>query len=577
MKFVLVIFLITTCCIYDISGSKEWWEVSAFYQIYPRSFKDSNGDGVGDLRGVIEKLPYLKDLGINATWLSPIFKSPMADFGYDISSFFEIQPEYGTMDDFEELVKRAHELGIRVILDFVPNHSSDENEWFIKSENREPGYENFYVWHDGYQNSSGRQPPSNWLSFFRGSAWQWSEKRQQFYLHQFHRKQPDLNYRDPFVVASMKQVLWYWLEKGVDGFRCDIVPAVFEIKPDDNGRFPDEPKSGFTNDPEDPSSLSHIYTQDQPETLDMVYQWRNLLDVFQELHGGERRVLLTESYSELDTVMKYYGDDVNHRNGSNIPFNFQFITNLKNSSTANEIQTIIDSWMNRIPNNRTPNWVIGNHDQRRVGSRLGQNRIDSIAMIQFTLPGVSVTYNGEEIGMTDVWISWEDTVDPQACQSNPQIFDNLSRDPARTPFQWSNGTSAGFSTSTSTWLPVSPNYREVNVEAELAATKSHLKNYKRLIELRQSETMQYGNFESMVLFSEIVLIKREISGKSAYITVVNWGSSTKAVQINSVIRNIPETLTYEVVSVNSKHSPGDTVRPEDVTLQPYESFILKMN
>lgn len=238
---ILCIPIITAINLHDLSqynskvgAEKEWWQTSSFYQIYPRSFKDSNGDGIGDLNGITEKLPYLKEIGINATWLSPIFKSPMADFGYDISSFFEIQPEYGTMDDFRALVKRAKELGIKIILDFVPNHSSDENEWFVRSENSDPMYKDFYVWHDGYldpNNASNRLPPSNWLSSFFYSAWQWSDKRQQFYLHQFHRKQPDLNYRNPLVVEIMNEVLRFWLEQGVDGFRIDAVPTCYDRYP----------------------------------------------------------------------------------------------------------------------------------------------------------------------------------------------------------------------------------------------------------------------------------------------------------------------------------------------------------
>ncbi|EDS26390.1 alpha-amylase 2 [Culex quinquefasciatus] len=193
----------------------DWWEKAGFYQVYPRSFKDSDGDGIGDLNGITVKLPYLKDIGMKAFWLSPIFKSPMVDFGYDISDFVDIQPEYGTMTDFENLVQQAKRLGLRIILDFVPNHSSDEHEWFGKSENREVGYEDFYVWNEGLLESDGtRSPPNNWNEDFGGSAWQWSEKRQQFYLHQFHRKQPDLNYRNPAVVEAMKNVLRFWLGKG---------------------------------------------------------------------------------------------------------------------------------------------------------------------------------------------------------------------------------------------------------------------------------------------------------------------------------------------------------------------------
>lgn len=360
---VSVIILILSVITWDraFAQKKDWWETSAFYQIYPRSFKDSNGDGIGDLNGVTEKLPYLKEIGINATWLSPIFKSPMADFGYDISDFFDIQPEYGTMADFEKLLARGKELGIKIILDFVPNHSSDENEWFKKSVNRDVGYEDFYVWHDGYpdpNNSSNRLPPSNWLSAFRKSAWEWNTKRKQFYLHQFAAKQPDLNYRSPIVVEAMKSVLRFWLNKGVAGFRIDAVPWLFESLPDKNGVLPDEPKSGFTDDPDNPSYLKHIHTQDLDETLDMVYQWRKVLDDFKSEHGGDTRVMMTEAHSTIDIVMKYYGDG-HGRDGSHIPFNFQMLPHINPSpQNAYELVRIVKLWLDNMPLGRTANWVV---------------------------------------------------------------------------------------------------------------------------------------------------------------------------------------------------------------------------
>ncbi|EDX06185.1 GD10165 [Drosophila simulans] len=255
--------------------TKDWWENAQFYQIYPRSFMDSDGDGIGDLNGITSKLEYLKDLGVTAAWLSPIFTSPMVDFGYDISDFFDIQPEYGTLDDFRALIKRANELDLKIILDFVPNHSSDENSWFVKSVNREKGYEDYYVWHDGKVNATtgDREPPSNWLQAFRGSAWEWNEKRQQYYLHQFAVQQADLNYRNPLVVEQMKRVLRYWLDLGVAGFRCDAVPVLFEIEPDADGQYADEELSGLTDDVDDRKYLKSDLIENRPETIDMAYQW----------------------------------------------------------------------------------------------------------------------------------------------------------------------------------------------------------------------------------------------------------------------------------------------------------------
>lgn len=337
----------------------DWWQTSSFYQIYPRSFKDSNGDGIGDLNGITDKLPYLKEIGITGFWLSPIFRSPMADFGYDISDFFDIQPEYGTLQDFDRLVSRATQLGLKVILDFVPNHSSDENEWFIKSAQRDPEYEDYYVWHPGKPNPNQPEkplPPTNWISVFRFSAWTWHEGRKEYYFHQFHHKQPDLNYRNPKVVERMKSVLGFWLDRGVSGFRIDAVPHLFEVKRDAAGNFPDEPLSGNTNDPNDYGYLNHIYTTNQNETLDMVYQWRALMDEYQQEHGGDTRIMMTEAYTSIETTMKYYTNGT--VNGSHIPFNFYIITDLHNNSNAYDFKRVTDIWMNNIPKGFSPNWVV---------------------------------------------------------------------------------------------------------------------------------------------------------------------------------------------------------------------------
>ncbi|EDW46946.1 GM21039 [Drosophila sechellia] len=404
--------------------TKDWWQTAQFYQIYPRSFKDSDGDGIGDLNGITSKLEYLKDLGVTAAWLSPIFKSPMVDFDYDISDFFDIQPEYGTLEDFRTLIKKAKELDLKIVLDFVPNHSSNESEWFLKSVKREKGYEDYYVWHDGKINSTTgkREPPTNWLQYFRGSAWEWNEVRQQFYLHQFAVQQPDLNYRNPLVVEQMKRVLRYWLNEGVSGFRSDALPPLFEVVPDGDGQFPDEVVSGATEDTEDRDYLTTTYIENQPETIDMFY--------------GNRS---TE--------------------GAHLPFKFNLITVMEQKGlSASNVQEVIDLWLKNIPAGRTPNWVLGNHDKRRAASRYGKEHMEGMNMLVMILPGVSVTYQGEEIGMTDGEISWEDTVDPWGCNSNPNIYEQYTRDPERTPFQWTGGTNAGFTNGSTTWLPLAADF-----------------------------------------------------------------------------------------------------------------------
>lgn len=301
------------------------------------------------MKGIESKLDHLVDLGVTALWLSPIYKSPGVDAGYDISDYRDVDEIFGNLDDFKSLLKSAHDNGLRVILDFVPNHSSDEHEWFAKSVNREAGYENYYVWVD--PDESGK-PPSNWLSYFHGSAWEYNEKRGQFYLHQFHKKQPDLNYRDERLVQEMKDVLTFWLDLGVDGFRVDIISTLFEVKD-----FPDEPVCSNCNCKETQHCyLNHIYTQDQPETYDMVYQWRQLLDDYVEVNGGDARIMMTESYSEIDNLFPYYGNDTT--DGAHFTFNFWFITKIFKSSSARDIKYQIDRWFTYMPLRYTANWVV---------------------------------------------------------------------------------------------------------------------------------------------------------------------------------------------------------------------------
>lgn len=335
----------------------DWWMGGNFYQIYPRSYMDSNGDGVGDLQGIKSKMSYLKDLGMDGVWLSPIMKSPQADFGYDISDYRDIHYEYGTLDDFQQLLDECNRLGLKLILDFVPNHTSDEHEWFLKSERREAGYEDYYIWRDGVKDPHTLliSPPNNYVSFFRFPAWRWSSVRKQFYLHQFHYKQPDLNYRDPKLVQEMKDVLSYWLNKGVAGFRIDIIVCLFE-KLNADGSFPDEPIGDPNCGVDDFCSLDHIYTQDQPETYDMSYQWRALLDNFKTNTGSDTKIMMTESWSLIDKVMKFYGDGV--QNGSYIPFNFEMMKSMNQQSTAKQYKANVDLWLNNMPNGVQANWVV---------------------------------------------------------------------------------------------------------------------------------------------------------------------------------------------------------------------------
>ncbi|XP_037823527.1 maltase A1-like [Lucilia sericata] len=580
LRFIfLIAFLHTALPCQDTSDQQEeldWWQTAQFYQIYPRSFMDSNGDGIGDLNGIASKLQYLKDLGVTAAWLSPIFTSPMVDFGYDISDFYDIQPEYGTIEDFRNLIKTANEIGIKIILDFVPNHSSTENEWFKKSVKREKGYEDYYVWHDGKLDENGnRIPPSNWLQSFRGSAWEWNEERQQYYLHQYVVQQADLNYRNPDVVEQMKRVLRYWLNQGVAGFRIDAVPMLFEVKPDENGQYPDEEVSGLTNDTEARNYLKTDLVENRPETIDMVYQWRQVMDDHQRIYGGDTRVLLIETYAPPWYSMQMYGNATTE--GAELPFNFNLITEVASSGmSAKSIETGVSNWLSNMPAGRTANWVIGNHDQRRASSRYGVRNIDAMNMLVMMLPGASVTYQGEELGMLDGEISWEDTVDPAACNANPDIYEESTRDPARTPFQWSSDKNGGFSTASTTWLPMAPNYETINVASENAAINSHLKIYKALIELRKSsKTLQQGSYKYKALNDGVFVLKRYLAGEETLVYLANFGEGSYSANIvTSFDATLPDTMSVKITSLDSTKYSNVPLTTTSISLAAGEAIIL---
>lgn len=551
---------------------ENWWRHEVFYQIYPRSFMDSNGDGIGDLKGITSKLSYFVETGITAIWLSPIYRSPMVDFGYDISDYRDIHPDYGTLDDFDELIATATKLGIKVILDFVPNHSSDQHEWFKKSAARVPGYEDFYVWEDAKPGEGGeeRAPPNNWVSVFSGSAWEWHDERKQYYLRQFTKGQPDLNYRNPAVLQAMDAVLLYWLKRGVSGFRIDAVIYVYEDE-----KLRDEPLSGKTADANSVDYLDHIYTRNQEECYGLIQHWRKLLDDYTVKNPGPARIMMTEGYAELSQLMDYYEDE-NGVQGANFPFNFNFITELNAESTAQDFVFYIQRWLIYMPPGHAANWVMGNHDNPRVASRYGAQSVDAMNMLLMTLPGIGITYNGEELGMEDYRdISWNDTVDQPACEAGEENYKWVSRDPERTPMQWSDEKNAGFSTADSTWLPVHPNYEELNLVNQQLAPSSHYKVYQSLIKLRSSKVLKDGTYTAQALNRRVFALKRELKGQPSLLTVVNVSNRTQQVDVSNFI-DLPNRLTLLVVGVNSQYRVGERLKPAEIRLSPHEGLVIQL-
>lgn len=390
---------------------------------------------------------------MDGIWLSPIMKSPQADFGYDISDFRDVHYEYGTLQDFDDLAAECKRLGIKLIMDFVPNHTSNEHEWFEKSETSEPGYEDFYIWRSPtFDNVSNIMvPPTNWRAIFAGEAWTWSEKRQKMYFHTFLKEQVDLNYRNPKVVEEMKNVLKFWMERGVSGFRIDAITHLFE-KTNADGSFSDEPRSYDPNcGPTDYCYLNHVNTWNQPETYDMVQQWRKFLEDFTQTYNSDSKVLMVEAGGSIDQIQSYYKDGTVL--GAQIPFNFQLMGRLKVDSNAEEYKNIIEDWLFKVPPGQFANWVVsgrmlmkilslfhkimtsfqlGNHDNHRTASRYGVEKGDLLNILLQTLPGAAITYQGEELVMEDVHLTWEETVDPAACLNDRENYHRNSRDPART-------------------------------------------------------------------------------------------------------------------------------------------------
>jgi alpha-glucosidase len=477
-----------------------WWQTGVIYQIYPRSFQDSNGDGVGDLKGIIKRLDYLQWLGITAVWLSPIYPSPMADFGYDISDYEGIHPLFGTMDDFDKLLKEVHSRGMKLILDLVPNHTSSQHPWFVESRSsRDNSKRDWYIWRDAKEDGT---PPNNWLSVFGGSAWEWDEKTGQYYYHAFLKEQPDLNWRNPEVQKAMLNVMRFWLDKGVDGFRVDVMWHMIK-----DARLRDEPVNvDYQPHMATYEQLLHVYSTDQPEVHDIVRKMRGVLDEYNE------RMMIGEVYLPVHRLIGYYG--VNNT-GAHLPFNFQL---LSLPWDARQIAAAIDEYEGALPANSWPNWVLGNHDQPRITSRVGAQQSRVAAMLLLTLRGTPTVYYGDEIAMQDVAIPFEEVQDPQGLNMPDK---NLSRDPSRTPMQWDSSEHAGFTTG-KPWLRLHRSFRRRNVATEKEDRYSMLCLYKRLIELRQKEpALMTGAYIPVYADQHALAYIRQNNGAAKYLMVLN--------------------------------------------------------
>jgi alpha-glucosidase len=488
----------------------KWWQRAVFYQIYPRSFADSNGDGIGDLDGITAHLDYLNDgtersLGIDAIWLNPINPSPLKDWGYDVSDYCGVHPELGDMASFDRLLKEAHRRGIRVIVDLVPNHTSDQHPWFIESRaSKTSPQRDWYIWKAGVPSAM----PNNWHSSFGGPAWRFDERTREYYLHLFLEQQPDLNYRNPAVVEAMHDVIRFWLERGADGYRIDVVAQMVK-----DAAFRDNPFR-TEHDPDIPwfeeGSQIPLHSTDQPEVHEVIRGFRRVADSFDD------RVLVGETWPiEQERLADYLRPDELH-----LAFNFRFVLA---RYMASRFRDAIATTHRTFGSGAWPTWTLSNHDFSRHITRYseggdGEARARVAALMMLTLRGTPFIYYGEEIGMRDARIARERRLDP------------VGRDGCRTPMQWSSVAGGGFSTASSTWLPMG-DAQAVNVAVQLDDPRSMLSFYRRLIRLRrEARALVEGSFRLEADAPADCLVYRRESSAQRLIVALNFSAEPREIR-----------------------------------------------
>jgi alpha-glucosidase len=518
-----------------------WWQGAVIYQVWPRSFQDSDGDGVGDLPGITARLDHLIALGIDAVWISPFYPSPMADFGYDVADHCDVDPVFGSLADFDRLVAAAHDRGLRVLLDYVPNHTADTHPWFVESRSsRSNPRHDWYIWR-GPAPDGG--PPNNWLSEFGGIAWTLDEATGQYFYHAYLPRQPDLNWRNPAVQDAMLAVLRFWLDRGVDGFRVDAIHHLFK-----DAALRDNPPNPDWQPGMPPArSLIRARTTDQPEVQAAVAAMRRVTDAY----PGER-LLIGEAWLPIERLMAYYGETLS---GFHLPFNFHLITT---PWKAEAIADLIVRYEAALPAGAWPNWVLGNHDRSRIASRIGPAQARVAAMLLLTLRGTPTIYQGEELGLTDVPIPPALVQDPWE-RRVPGL--GLGRDPVRTPMPWEEGAHSGFTTGTP-WLPLGENHAALNAAAQARDPHSMLALYRALLMLRRRETaLSLGAITAVAAKGDVLRYERHDPEDGRRLLVaLNLGG-------------MPQALEAQGTPLLSTH--GDFGSP--TRLRPHEGLVLQLD
>ena len=564
------------------SMDQTWWKHAVVYEIYPRSFQDSDGDGIGDLNGITQRLGYLEGLGVDAIWIAPMYPSPQVDFGYDISDYENVDPQYGTLADFDRLQAEANMHHIRICLDMVLNHTSDKDKWFLESaSSRTNSKADWYMWNDGkpadgphvtacemkyvHEGLHGKVvPPNNWVSGFGGSAWEWVPARKQFYYHEFYKQQPDLNWRNPAVEKAMFGIMQFWLDKGVAGFRLDAIPTLFE---DPQNR--DNPETGGTDAYGDPE-VKDTYTNNLPEVHDVIRRMRAMVAKY----PGDR-VLIGETYLpntlELD---KWYGGVA--ANELQLPMDMLLGFGPKSKLSAPDFRRYISEVETQVHGSQ-PLLVFDNHDNPRSITRFGDGTHDVeiakiVAATLLTTRATALTYYGAEIGMpTTPPTRREDVKDPIGITGWPK---ERGRDGERTPMQWTAGPQAGFSTSPKTWLPVASDFRTVNVEAESAQPDSLLNWYKQLIALRRLNPALHNGGIVMLNRDDadvLAYVRTAPADEAAVVVAMNMSAQPKTVSLDAKSAGVSGSAVHTLATTSA--SLGDVSALTSITLPAYATWV----
>ena len=544
------------------TSADPWWKHAVIYEIYPRSFQDSDGDGVGDINGITSRLDYLKDLGVDAIWITPMYPSPQVDFGYDIADYEKIDPQYGTMADFDHLVSEAKKRNIRVIMDWVPNHTSDQNPWFLESRSsRDNPKRDWYIWRDG---KGPGKPPNNWQSWFGHSAWTYDAKTGQWYYHYFYVQQPDLNWRNPEVRKAMYGVLRFWLDRGASGFRMDAVSRLFE-----DPNLHDDPILPGKNAFGDPN-IKHQYTDDLPEVHDVLREIRQLVDSY----PGDPVLISEADEPTIEDLEKMYGPN---NDEVQLPMDFKIAD--VNKLSAPEFRKLLDEIEFNALDGQ-PYFFFSNHDQSRTWDRYGDGvHNDQIAKLMaallLTTRATPQMYYGEELGMsTTTPTRIEDVKDPVGRTGWPK---DKGRDGERTPMQWNDSKDAGFSTADKTWLPIPLSAAQYNVEVERGDPDSIFNFYKRVIALRRDlPALRDGSY---------VAVNRDDKNVLAYLRKTPDGSQSVLVALNMSAE--PQTVNFKLqgfgvhgnslqVLVAAPKQPSEQIHLDAISLAPFGVLVAEV-